>query len=389
MASSVERQRHIGKMSSESFDPGRRVVLLALLIALQLFDGEKVDTRYPVACAFTVGFIRNQRTRGASSSSRERRFIPAPLLQPSTNGFTTTTIAVANKVGLVDDESLSSSLYYNRMDVLQHLVSASSLSYLPLTSSDGSDAARTMESSPYYCSNKLEPLAQMVGRKTQSGATIFRSTIDPTKTTIVVACRGSATPINFSTNLRFKLVPLCSTDDSSSTFLVHEGFQESSNELWELIADKLEKILDEETKDGRPISLVFTGHSLGAANALLCAAKYQQSFADRAPLSAVLTFGGPRLVNRALSDDWNQSLFSSPVVRNYVHWRDPILRQNGPLWDSLGFGILGTEILCEHDRAIAYHDRDSAPYDEPNLPLAWNILDHCSYLGIFVGPRLF
>ncbi len=260
-----------------------------------------------------------------------------------------------------------------------------------------------MQASPYF-TNKLKPLAQVVDPKTESGATIFEyNSEEETKssTRLVVACRGSATPINFSTNLRFKLVPQVlvqdSTTNSDDSYLVHEGFQDASIGLWKLLLQNLTPIVqgnndNNNSSSSKYSSIVFTGHSLGAATALLCATMYQTIIeSPNFPrLTGVITFGGPRLVNIPLAEHWNQSLFASCTVQNYVHAKDPILRQNGPLWDSLGFGMVGTEIPCEPFRAKAYWTpQQLEEYYSRDLPLAWNILDHCNYLGIFVGPRLF
>ena len=260
----------------------------------------------------------------------------------------------------------------------------------------------------------MKALAQVVDPGTESGATIFEYT-NPggdgeatTTTTLLVACRGSATPINFSTNLRFRLVPPEEDDaggfGGSGNYLVHEGFRDAAAGLWELVRQELDGV----RKAGRTSAsrILFTGHSLGAATALLCATKYQNLVqtgssnsnsnsdsngdSNNLPsLEGVITFGGPRLANTALAEDWTSGLFESVVVTNFVHDLDPILRQNGPLWDSLGFGIVGTEVRCEAYEPVVYFSDSDNENDERRLPLAWNILDHCNYLGVFVGPRLF
>jgi len=169
------------------------------------------------------------------------------------------------------------------------------------------------------------------------------------------------------------------------------------------------------------IRLIFTGHSLGGATAQLCGIQYNQkdknqNKASSVPLTGIITFGGPRIVNTAFANYVNKKQFNLPnndddndssnnknepnsdnkkydgsttttTIRNYVHNKDPILRQNGPLWDKLGFGLIGQEVLCEHDQPIVYDDKKNQDKNLP-LPIAWNILDHCQYLGIYVGPRL-
>jgi len=441
------------KMRPSLYLPLWLAVIFALIVPLRVFgfSNNKNFLRPAFAFApFQTGHSFRCRDGGETSTFRSNR-CHGCISSSSTELFAEPVIP------LLSDESNEGHYFdYNDVKLLEHLVLASSLSYL--SSSDG-----TMQSSPYFSASTesknnnspqklqlLEPLIQVVDPKSESGATIFRSGIgngnDNESTTIIVACRGSATPINFSTNLKFKLVSLdkndrittvCDDNDDDNLFLIHQGFQEASYGLWKLLQQELNSILhrEQERDEGRTMSirLIFTGHSLGAATAQLCAAKYQSSQIScdissiRIPLSGVVTFGGPRLVNRALAEHWNKNLFccaalsfkprststsltSSPaagvvVVRNYVHWKDPILRQNGPLWDSLGFGILGKEVLCQHNQPIAYHDDDDDDSNsngngnqleskmevknKSNLPLAWNILDHCQYLGVFVGPRLF
>ena len=287
-------------------------------------------------------------------------------------------------------DEMENNIDWTDMKILKDLVVASSLSYLSYGDTIG-DEISPMQASPYFPeSSLLKPLAQMVEPKTESGATIFeyRPAGNDGKVHLVVACRGSATPINFTTNLRFKLVPLQGRS-TSDKFLVHEGFQEATDNLWKLLEERLDEFHDS-NQEFQHSSIVFTGHSLGSANAQLCATKYATNCNnDSIPLGGAITFGVPRLVNRALADFWNNEVFGSAIVQNYIHTKDPILRQNGPLWDSLGFGILGTEVPCEPYEAVAYQSESSKrEHDARPLPLAWNILDHCNYLGTFVGPRL-
>ena len=409
------------------------------------------------------------------------------------------------------------------------MVYASSLSYLSSSSSKSNintnTNKKTMELSPYFISSQLIPLIQIVDPISQSGVTIFEDssptdiTTIPTETdtttsrtssssrsssssssrttctttrTIVVAFRGSATPINFSTNLKFRLVPIddellsmssLSTttatgsnytsnnsdddddDDDDNDYKIHEGFQDASIGLWKLVQPKLLDIINnndvllsssssssasssssyQKKEDTTKIRLIFTGHSLGGATAQLCAIQYynyQQKLKQQQqqgitssnsvdtvqvqvlpPLSGIITFGGPRIVNNELANYWNKQLLlynhdtaactsssndndnininnsMNIIIRNYIHLKDTIIKQNGPLWDQLGFGRIGEDIICEYNQPIVYnnnnnnnnnnHNNDDDDDDLPLPVVAWNILDHCQYLGIYVGPRLF
>ena len=369
--------------------------------------------------------------------------------------------------------------YYDEIKNLQQMVYASSLSYLSSSSSKSTTTTdtntntnkKTMELSPYFISSQLIPLIQIVDPISQSGVTIFEDssptdiTTIPTETdtttrtssssssssssrttctttrTIVVAFRGSATPINFSTNLKFRLVPIddellsmssLSTttatgsnytsnnsdddDNDDNDYKIHEGFQDASIGLWKLVQPKLLDIINNNTvvlsssssssssqkkEDTTKIRLIFTGHSLGGATAQLCAIQYynyQQKLKQQQqqgitssnnvdtvqvqvlpPLSGIITFGGPRIVNNELANYWNKqlSLYNHDtaactsssndndnininnsmniIIRNYIHLKDTIIKQNGPLWDQLGFGRIGEDIICEYNQPIVYN----------------------------------
>jgi hypothetical protein len=271
---------------------------------------------------------------------------------------------------------------------------------------------KPMNKSPYFDTNIWLPLAQVVDSKSQSGATIFQNNdnIDKEGTMeIVVACRGSANWANFVTNLQFQLVPVekpflvSDNDDKDSNrfdrndLLIHTGFQEAAKGLWTVLGPELNQILRQKNNNSNKnnnIRLVFTGHSLGAATALLCAVQYclSRTGSETYPVPAriesrisIVTFGGPRLVNQALADYWMTTCFSSSPPVNFIHSKDPILQQNQPLWDALGFLLVGKEIVCEPNTAVVYPDKQRID----KSVFVWNFLDHCPYLGVFVGPRLF
>jgi hypothetical protein len=362
--------------------------------------------------------------------------------------------------------------------VMEQLVVASSLSYLSIE--DG-----TMSKSPYMSTGArgLIPLFQVVDPSTESGATVFRwkcpfvptdGTTTTTRTTattfLIVACRGSATPINFSTNLKFELVPVNpqrmiqrngdgdvdvdaddDDDDDDSNIvvktntnnnnkisknksrqpqrgaptpplLIHQGFQDASIGLWDVLQPQLyhqilHRVVDDDDDDDGDVHLLFTGHSLGAATATLCGYQYMlerlgrttspssSSSSSLPPISAIVTFGGPRFVNSGMAryirrvllsmqstttTTTSSSSSSSPTIKhqlcccyNLIHSYDPILQQNQALWDALEFHVIGEERVCE-SRVHTIYETNQLRQDV----FAWNFLDHCWYLGIFVGPRI-
>jgi hypothetical protein len=346
--------------------------------------------------------------------------------------------------------------------LVEGLVVASSLSYLSMGGNDRDDdcgdpsspspppppsSSSPMSRSPYYGKSGLTPLLQVADPATESGATVFRWSGgggDAAGTMIVVACRGSATPVNFFTNLKFELVPADPQRMMMTTaaaivpndggggggnatpdppLLIHKGFQEAAVGLWDALRPRLYRVLEEELcGGGESVRLVFTGHSLGAATATLCGYQYtlerrmrgsggaggeksstpspsSASSTPFPPLSAIITFGGPRLVNVAMARYMRNVLMSDgvdgdrrpaaggmgapPRCCNLIHSYDPILQQNQPLWDALQFEAVGEERVCEPYRPTIYQTGQLR-----QDVLAWNLLDHCWYLGIFVGPRI-
>lgn len=257
---------------------------------------------------------------------------------------------------------------------LHRLAQASSLSYLTID---------RMPSSPYLEASNLEPITQVFDTQSESGATIFRS-FDSTNSEeenickLVVACRGSATPLNFSTNLRFNLVPATqlSLNFVPDNALVHEGFQQASVGLWRELSQPLMEHLD----DSSISEIIFTGHSLGAATALLCATQYNTSFKDY-PSPSVVTFGGPKLCNTILARHLQDEVLKGCDIVHLVHSKDPVLANNQQLWDTLGFESAGVEVECDPYSPIVWDD--NAP--KSTVPtFAWNIVDHCKYMVCLV-----
>jgi hypothetical protein len=262
---------------------------------------------------------------------------------------------------------------------LERLAQASSLSYLPMDK---------IPSSPYYASSQLQPIHQVNDPTSESGATIFVDSSDKTK--LVVACRGSANPKNFGTNLKFNLVPATrlSQDKIPDDAMVHEGFQAASLGLWRQLGPTLMNIVSSE--ENQYDELIFTGHSLGAATALLCSVHYRASALEHQPSPAIITFGGPKLCNGSLARYLRNFALSDCDILHLVHDKDPVLANNQKLWDSMGFENVGIEMKCDPNSPIVYIDDQQTKSGRSSLfgSFAWNVLQHCNYLGVFVGPRM-
>ena len=73
-----------------------------------------------------------------------------------------------------------------------------------------------------------------------------------------------------------------------------------------------------------------------------------------------------------------------------VHSRDPVLANNQRLWQQLGMENVGIELHCEPQMPYIYLGAEEAPAEPQPMfrSFAWNVVDHCNYMGIFMGPRV-
>ena len=109
---------------------------------------------------------------------------------------------------------------------------------------------------------------------------------------IVVAFRGTepAEPKDFLTDILF-----LQEDSSEGEGLVHVGFNDALDEVWDEIAVHLGEARDHEQ------TVWFTGHSLGAALAVIAADRYGKA-------AGVYTFGSPRTGDAEFAQGINDRL---------------------------------------------------------------------------------
>ncbi|KAK9142854.1 hypothetical protein Syun_012254 [Stephania yunnanensis] len=139
---------------------------------------------------------------------------------------------------------------------------------------------------------------------------------------IVIALRGTATCLEWVENMRDFLVRLPNTNHKSNNdhntkykAKVECGFSSLYKTSSSLIPSLAETLVNEVTRlvesyKGETLSITVTGHSLGAALALLAANDLSTSLnstningmTEEAPPIAVYSFGGPRVGNRGFAD---------------------------------------------------------------------------------------
>ncbi|XP_062196503.1 phospholipase A1-Ibeta2, chloroplastic-like [Phragmites australis] len=128
---------------------------------------------------------------------------------------------------------------------------------------------------------------------------------------IVIALRGTCTVLEWAENVRAGLVQ--ATDNAiaspdSSNAKVECGFWnlyktagDRSPSLSEMVVSEVRRLLNK--YKGEEVSVTVTGHSLGAALAVLIADELAGGVAGRAQAPvAVFSFGGPRVGNRAFAE---------------------------------------------------------------------------------------
>ncbi|KAI8546683.1 hypothetical protein RHMOL_Rhmol07G0138900 [Rhododendron molle] len=124
---------------------------------------------------------------------------------------------------------------------------------------------------------------------------------------IVIALRGTATCLEWAENVRDLLVPIPDQKDPTHKQpKVECGFLSLYNTRGAHVPSLAESVVDEihrlmEKYKGETLSITVTGHSLGAALALLVADEVS-TCAPNVPPVAVFSFGSPRVGNRGFTD---------------------------------------------------------------------------------------
>lgn len=220
----------------------------------------------------------------------------------------------------------------------------------------------------------LELVAQVEDPASQAGATVFRSSSGE----LIVACRGSSSARNFRTNLDVGPVPL-TIGGAHPTARVHAGFQKAAAALWERI---------EPHAGTHAGPVLVTGHSLGGGTATLLA--LHLAAAGRRDLE-LITVAGPRLGDGAFARHFRDAV--PAAASHLVHDDDAVLSSNTQLWDDLGFEHVGAVVRCAMDEPCVYDggaeclaERAPPPAGPPSLKGVF--VDHCRYLGLYIGLRL-
>lgn len=118
--------------------------------------------------------------------------------------------------------------------------------------------------------------------------------------TLYVACRGSKTRQDWLADVQVRLERIDGSEWLPGTGQVHTGFHRAFQSQVKLVLDRIAQ----EEEDDEATEVVFCGHSLGGAVALLLALAYAKRKGDNpeGPLASVVTFGCPRIGDTALGE---------------------------------------------------------------------------------------
>ncbi|WCJ25805.1 alpha/beta-Hydrolases superfamily protein [Euphorbia peplus] len=178
---------------------------------------------------------------------------------------------------------------------------------------------------------------------------------------IVIALRGTSTCLEWAENLRANLVGI---DGDNEEAKVECGFLSLYKtkgahvpSLGESIKEEIKRLM--EMYKGESLSITITGHSLGAALAVLVGDDLISSEPNMPPI-AVFSFGGPKVGNKGFSNQVNEkNLKVLRIVNNQdVITRVPCL----PVVEDLSaYAHVGTELRV---------DTKMSPYLKPNADVA-------------------
>ena len=235
---------------------------------------------------------------------------------------------------------------------------AASLAYLPLErlAAGRSDYAQRL--SPH-----LKFAEQVTIDELAASCTIFEGSEGGAHAgETLVAFRGSTRFRNYQSMFNLGLVQSRLAPGSGR---VHNGYQEASEQLYERLAPVLDR--------RAPSRTVFVGHSYGGGTATMCALLHSS------PVNELVTFAGPRVGDATFANSFDA--VHGATTTHLVHDLDPVLAQNQPLWNALGFVHTGRILRCSATEPRLLDDDD----ERTGLPL--NFADHAKYLGTFIGPR--
>ncbi|XP_068651301.1 phospholipase A1-Ibeta2, chloroplastic [Aristolochia californica] len=188
---------------------------------------------------------------------------------------------------------------------------------------------------------------------------------------IVISLRGTATCLEWAENARAALVPLPGAEPSRFQPKVECGFWSLYKTAGAHIPSLSEAIIEEVKRlmnqyKGEQLSITVTGHSLGAALALLVADELS-TCADDVPPIAVISFGGPRVGNKAFGSRVSNN---GVKVLRVVNTRDVITKVPGVFIGEGSDVLKDTPLGYSHVGSELRLDSKTSPFLKPDADVA-------------------
>ncbi|XP_075507715.1 phospholipase A1-Ibeta2, chloroplastic-like [Primulina tabacum] len=150
---------------------------------------------------------------------------------------------------------------------------------------------------------------------------------------IIISLRGTATCLEWAENMRDLLVPISQEEEKDGglprvecgflSLFKTRGADDHVPSLAQSVVDEVQRLIKK--YKGETLSITITGHSLGAALALLVGDELSACAPNMPPI-AVFSFGGPRVGNRAFANRLNSR---NVKVLRIVNSQDVITRVPG------------------------------------------------------------
>lgn len=136
----------------------------------------------------------------------------------------------------------------------------------------------------------------------------------------IICFKGTDSTMDWKYDVNF--IPFKVPNHSGNNYKLHRGFYMQFESLKEYIDQELQK---------KPLNIILTGHSLGAALATICALYIHIQFPD-IHISQVITFASPRVLCEELGEFYNTELAEKSI--RIVNASDPIphLPPQGPIY---------------------------------------------------------
>ncbi|KAG2679798.1 hypothetical protein I3843_11G067600 [Carya illinoinensis] len=209
---------------------------------------------------------------------------------------------------------------------------------------------------------------------------------------IIIALRGTATCLEWAENVRAQLVQIQEDNDDNSIdptqrqskvecgFLsLHKTSGSHVPSLADSVVEEIQRLMD--LYKDETLSITVTGHSLGAALALLVADEIGTRALNVPPV-AVFSFGGPRVGNKAFANRMNAQ---NVKVLRIVNSQDVITKVPGVfVGEELDQKLRNTRVgavvdMLEKNMPLEYYshvgtelrvDTKMSPYLKPNADMA-------------------